>query len=246
MVLNISICNNRNMKWAVILAFLLLFFSCGKETKPDRDNDLETYSQVLDNIDESKFNTYYNDIQRGILVYETNPGNDYDNVVDRLFINSLSEEEVYYTGENRGYGTFWIKNNDKKIIILEIYIVYGPMVKWHGEKIVEIVRPSGSPFRESYFYDFETDKISKEYEFPIYFDRANKVILIWGEHDFELYDLNNDELIREYNFRQENQMTAAWPYIDYYVEKIGNQIIALFYNDWYNKRKGKIILDISK
>jgi hypothetical protein len=244
------------MKHTILIISIIIFLiSCNKNVEISQDNNLipkepeENEYTIIDGIpiDDSKFGTYYKDIQIGLLVHEENPGSYWDNFVERLFVNPVSRREIYYSGEfYRGTGTFWIKENNKKINILETDIVYGPMVKWHGDNIAEIFRPSGNPFWESYFYDFENWKISQRYDFPLYFDLTNKVILIWGYSDFELYDLETDEIIREYDFRQNNNMTAAWPYINYYFEKENEETLSLFYDDWVEKRKGKFIMDISK
>jgi hypothetical protein len=56
-----------------------------------------------------------------------------------------------------------VYNNNKREVILETYIRYGPKIIWHGENIAEIIVPTGSPFTHSYFYDFEDNQISSSY-----------------------------------------------------------------------------------
>jgi hypothetical protein len=67
---------------------------------------------------------------------------------------------------------------------------------------VEINIPTGSPFRYSYYFNFLDNRLSRRYDFPIYYDIESETILIWGDYDFELYDLKTDEIICEYSFRR--------------------------------------------
>ena len=209
--------------------------------KEDKDNYV-----ILDNviIDETKFYRYQ-DVQEGILLEENN---DTDNIiVEKVFINQYSKKEIYYTGSvDNGHGIFWIKKWGEKSIIFDDYMRYGPILKWHGGSIAEIVMPNPNPFIMSYFYDFDNGKISKLYDFPLYVNTKEKTVLIWGALDFELYDLENDEKIKEYDFRRISNMDAIWAYIYYYIEPQDDTTIIMFYDDWYNKKRGKFIIDISR
>ena len=224
---------------------LLLIIACVNHCLLSQDN-----SEIFD---ENKFKAYAkmlkSDGEEIILKQDHDPSqiNEYGNntITEKLFRNTKSGNEIYYTGaECRGGGIFWIDRNGKKTIILETYIRYGPRVIWHDRDTIEICLPTGSPFTHSYFYDFKNGALSDRYDFPVYYDADNKVLLIWGKEDFELYDIKNNQLIKQYNYRRQHQMTAAWPYINYYIEK-ENLMIILYYDDWMNRKQGKLAFNIS-
>ena len=242
------------MKRIIFIVFILI--ACNKNIEVNRDIESDEYKNKVENdykiidgidFDDSKIASYKKNAETGLLLSEKNPGSYWDNFVEKVFINPISKRKIHYSGEYwRGPGTFWIKEEGKKLILLEEDISYGPMIIWHGANIAEIFIPYGNPAYESFYYDFEENIISQRYNFPLYFDIENKVILTWGERDFELYDLRTDKLIREYNYRRFSEMTAAWPYIGYYIEKENEKTILLFYNDWSAKIKGRFIIDIAR
>jgi hypothetical protein len=131
-------------------------------------------------------------------------------------------------------------------VVFEGAVRYGPAIKWHGNNIAEIHIPTGSPFSHSYFFNFNDRKLSERYDFPVYFDIFNNVVLVWGNQDFELYDIKTNELIREYNLRRNKDMTAFWPYIWGYFEKETDDVILLYYRDKLKNETGKFIIDISR
>jgi hypothetical protein len=208
------------------------------------------FTQILfsQEVNENRFEglteRFHNGDNGIILNKIDNPEDEYNNFVEKLFVNKISNNKMYYTGdEYRGGGIFWIYNNGEKEIILETNIRYGPKIIWHGENIAEIIIPTGSPFTHSYFYDFDDNQISSPYNFPIYYDIEYKVILIWGNSDFELYDIKTGELLKIYNSRRMLEWNAFWPYIQYYIEKEESTII-LYYNDLNKGIKGEIKLEI--
>ncbi len=204
-------------------------------------------------FDESKFevhNKMFRAADKGIVLKrdeEPTYFNEYDAdiITEKVFKNSVSGNEIYYTGANyRGPGIFWINDGGRKTIILETHIRYGPRIIWHDGYTVEICIPTGSPFTHSYFYDFEKGILSDRYDFPVYYDPDYKVLLIWGEQDFELYDIKTNLLINQYNHRRNHRMTSFWPYINYYIEKEEAKI-TMYYDDWVNNKKGKMEIDIT-
>ena len=179
---------------------------------------------------------------RGILLNE-NRINEYESIVELVFGNEIAKNKIYYTGfDYRGSGIFWVYKNGKKEIILETNVRYGPAIFWHNDNIAEIIIPTGSPFSHSFFYDFEDNQLSSAYPFPIYYDMDNKIVLIWGDEDFELYDSKTNELLRIYFSRRELGWTSFWPYIEYYIERLHSEII-FYYNDSNNNR-GEIIFEL--
>jgi hypothetical protein len=199
------------------------------------------YSQ---NTDESRFGSAFENWQnadRGILLNET--GAEENRIAEILFENKESNMKMYYTGSDyRGHGVFWIYKNSQKEIILETNIRYGPAIFWHNGTVAEIIVPTGSPFSHSFFYDFEDNQLSSAYSFPIYYDINNKVVIIWGVEDFELHDIKTNEILKTYYARRPFGLTAFWPYIEYYIEKSGSEIV-LYYNDSYENNKGRIVLE---
>jgi hypothetical protein len=201
-------------------------------------------------IDDNKFEYYgrrWQNADFGILLSnELSNKEIYDDdiIVERLFENKESNTRIYYIGANyRGNGVFWIYNNGVKNIILETYIRYGPAIIWHGGNIAEIIIPTGSPFTHSFFFDFEDYMLSENYSFPIYFDIENKAIIVWGNEDFELYDIKTNELVKIYYARRQFGMNSFWPYIQYYIERI-NLMLIFYYNDPYENNRGIIILEL--
>ncbi|MDR1839331.1 MAG: hypothetical protein LBQ93_07115 [Treponema sp.] len=242
-----------------IFVLVILVFYTTKENIGRSIENIELQEEksneyiIVDNIeiDEEKFMKSYYEESKGILLYksdEITKFNDWDSgfMVEMIFTNPISKKEIYYTGADyRGSGVFWIMDRDTKEIILETGVRYGPIIIWHGENIAEIEIPTGSPNRHSYYFDFRDKKLSKGYNFPIYYDIETDIVLIWGFYDFELYDIKTDELIYEYYIRRNANMAPSMP-MPYYIEKENEQTIFFYYDDAYNKRKGRFIIDISK
>ncbi|MDR0604045.1 MAG: hypothetical protein LBG80_07065 [Bacteroidales bacterium] len=206
------------------------------------------FAQEIEAFDENKYENYiqrFHDGDDGILINRIdNRELNEDMTLEKLFVNKISDKKIYYIGaEYKGNGIFWIYTNEKKEIILETTIRYGPKIIWHGENVAEIIIPTSSPFTHSYYYDFEDNKISTRYDFPIYYDIENKIILVWGNIDFELYDIKTNEIMKIYYSRRIYGLDAFWPYIQYYIKK-DNAHIVLYYKDWYKNIEGEIILEI--
>ncbi|GHV75130.1 hypothetical protein AGMMS49940_24320 [Spirochaetia bacterium] len=133
---------------------------------------------------------------------ENNLGNSWETIVDILFKNNISGNEMYYTGPyNRGDGHFWIKINGLKHIILETYTKYGPTIRWHNDNIAEIFIPTGSPFRHFYFFDFRDKKISDAYMFPIYLDTEKNIVILINDGGLDIYDFKNNIFIRHHRIK---------------------------------------------
>jgi hypothetical protein len=246
------------MKKSIILMFLtIVVFSCSIFNNFNKNTDMGEKDSIIIremNFDENEYENfiqkYYNE-DEGIVfnIIEESEMDGYNaegqkRIIEKEFSNEISDKKIYYIGaEYRGEGIFWICNNGIRKKILETPIRYGPKIIWHGKYIVEIKIPTGSPFSHSYYFNFLDNKLSRPYNFPIYYDIENETILIWGNSDFELYDLNTDELIRDYYFRRITNITAFWPYIKYYIIKQNDQIL-LFYDDDTNNRQGYFIIDI--
>lgn len=205
------------------------------------------YSQdfSVGEIDESRFEyagQNWQDADRGILLNGAERIDD-DTIVVRLFENQESNRRIYYTGANyRGRGVFGVDNNGVRNIILETGIRYGPAIFWHGGNIAEIIIPTGSPFTHSFFYDFEDNRLSSSYYFPMYYDIDNKVILVWGDEDLELYDIKTDELLRTYYVRRRLGLRTYAPSIQYYIDGLDSRLILYYKDDEDNQ--GVMILEI--
>ena len=198
------------MKNLNILLLIIIIISCNKNI----ENNNVINSEKIIIFNETEYNNYKD---YGVII------NTLDNselegynlhgiksIVEKIFVNNYSGEIIYYIGaEYRGEAVFWIFENGYKKIILETHIQYGPLIIWHGNNIAEIFIQTGSPFRHSYYFNFVYNRISDKYYFPMYLDTENLTVLIWGDIDIELYDLNNNELIQQYSFRRNEFMTAA-------------------------------------
>jgi len=147
------------------------------------------------------------EIDRGTLVGPENILNindiEWDETVEIIFVNPISRNEIYYTGAYyRGEGLFWINLHGNETEILRTYLRYGPMIKWHGENIVEIYIPTGSPNRHSYFYNYRYNILSSSINFPIYYDVANDIIIAIEHWGLDLYSIKNTDIIRTFNFEE--------------------------------------------
>jgi hypothetical protein len=134
---------------------------------------------------------------------------EWDEIVEIIFVNHISGNEIYYTGAYyRGEGIFWINSHGNKAEILKTSVRYGPMVKWHGNNIAEIYIPTGSPFRHSYFYDFRDNTLSPPISFPIYYDIENDYIIAVRDGGLDLYDFKNAAIRKNYDF--EDNISALY------------------------------------
>jgi hypothetical protein len=194
------------------------------------------------------------EVDNGIYLNETEENATDERIphfnIEKEFTNPHSRERIYYTGQARSRwreGQFWIKNNCEKKVILEAWVKYGPIIKWHGENIAEFFIPTGSPFRHSYFYNFRTGITSEPYDFPVYVDREKERLIIWAAGDIEVYDIVTDKLIHNYHFSDTVGLSAPHPYmygLDYDI-KIENNKITISYEDNYpdEAKKGSMIYD---
>jgi hypothetical protein len=258
--------NNRNCYLASIFLILsiLFVFSCTasdnvkKDAVIEKKEDVAQENTIIEDMifDEQEYVNFIKTYQKedeGVLIniVKNSKMSGYDvegrkKIVEKRFGDNNSDVDLYYIGaEYRGDGIFWIYNKGKKETILETQIRYGPRIIWHGKYTAEIKKPEGSPFTHSYYFNFLDNELSKPYDFPLYYDIENNVVLTWGNVDFELYDLKTNELLQEFSFRRKINMTPAWPYIKYYIKKQNNKIL-LFYNDGENKKKGHFIININE
>ena len=145
--------------------------------------------------------TQENDIDRGIIISGLETNLNWEETIEKKFLNNETEFEIYYSGAwYRGEGIFWIVIDGNRVNILEVYIRYGPMIKWHGPYIAEIFIPTGSPNRHSYFYDFRNNVLSPPFNFPIYYDISKDYIILLEHEGLILYDFKNNKIIENYNF----------------------------------------------
>jgi len=196
------------------------------------------YSQVThENIGYRYLSEIFNDADSGIIINNNN------STIEKIFENNFGYKIIYIGSENHGSGIFYSINNNNREIILEYYFRYDPRIIWHGEHIAEIIIPSGSPNTGSFYFNLNENILSEYYSFPMYYDVENNYVLIWGEEDFELYDIETNELIRNYNNRRNAGLDVLWPFIGWYIEKINNNTIKLYWEDWDNNR-GEFIIEL--
>jgi hypothetical protein len=74
----------------------------------------------------------------------------------------------------------------------------------------------------------------------MYYDIDANFVLIWGNNDFELYDVKTNELIKIYNYRRNNDLTTFYPIINWYIEK-ENDIIIMYWERWDENISGEFI-----
>jgi hypothetical protein len=221
-----------------IIFFIIVFFT---------NNSFAQYS----NNGYKSMTEIFHEADNGIIINKSNDQIQFDEynsdfIIEKYFINPFSGENVYYTGaEYRGNGVFWINNNGKRQLILETHIQYGAKIIWHSSNDIEIPIPTGSPFSHSYYYNIRENFLSNAFSFPVYYDSENKTVLIWGNLDFELYDIETSELLKTYNARRKENLTAGWPYISYYI--IENDItIEINYYNYFEERSGRMIIELVK
>jgi hypothetical protein len=120
-------------------------------------------------------------------------------IIEVRFLNNESGKEIYYTGNDSwGTGVFWIIKDENRVDIIETYIRYQPMIKWHGLYIVEIFIPTGSPNRHSYFYDFRNNTLSQQINLPVYYDVNKDYVIAMVDDGLDLYDIKTNRKIKEY------------------------------------------------
>jgi hypothetical protein len=197
-----------------------------------------SYNNIFsqENHVENKFkNSGWEEADIGVII------NKNDLMIEKVFENNIGNKIFYVGAENHGDGIFYIQRSGNRIIILETHIRYDSKIIWHGENIAEIIIPTGSPFRHSYYYNFFENKLSEKYYFPMYYDIDTNYVLVWGNNDFELYDVKTNELIKIYNYRRNNGLMTFYPIINWYIEK-ENDII-MYWENWDKNISGKFIFN---
>ena len=198
-----------------------------------------SYNNIFsqENLVKNKFiNSGWEEADIGVII------NKNDLIIEKIFENNIGNKIFYIGAENHGDGIFYIQRSGNRIIILETYINYDSKIIWHGENIAEIIIPTGSPFRHSYYYNFFENKLSEKYYYPMYYDIDTNYVLIWGIEDFELYDVKANELIRIYNYRRKSGLTIVYPIINWYMGK-ENDVIIMYWEDWDKNISGEFIFN---
>jgi hypothetical protein len=172
---------------------------------------------------------YADEIDEGIFLNDKynqlDWGNSWGETVEKVFVNRISANKIYYTGALfRGEGVFWVYKNNERVNILETSIRYGPMIKWHGEFIVEIFIPIGSPFRHSYFYDFRNNILSPSVNFSIYYDNDKDYIISLVDGGLDIYDFRHTLLIKNYRCEIKFSVLYLLIYGKYEIKIIGNEL----------------------
>jgi hypothetical protein len=154
-------------------------------------------------------------------------GNYTYSMVEREHMNVNSRNKIYSRGSNLGWSNcqFWVYINGEKREILNHWARYGAMIRWFGDNIAEIYIPVGTGMWHSFFYNFRTKKITKDYDFSMYIDSINERIIIWAEGDIEVYDLNHDTLLRNYHFSNYTGLNYFLPYINWEFLVRGRELI---------------------
>ena len=117
-----------------------------------------------------------------------------------VFENPQSGATLFYRGQERGSGVFFLRENGAETIILKTSLRYGPMIIWHGEQIAEIYIPTGSPFRHSYIYDFSDGFLSQPFNFVIYVDPDYNTLIGVDDGCLVLYDARSGSEVKEFVF----------------------------------------------
>ncbi|GHT70494.1 hypothetical protein FACS1894110_22120 [Spirochaetia bacterium] len=150
-------------------------------------------------------------------------------IIEMKFLNKISGQEIYYTGKDSwGDGIFWIKINGERVDIIETYIRYQPMVKWHGLYIVEIFIPTGSPFRHSFFYDCRNNMVSPRIDFPIYYDTDKDYIIALLDGGLGVYDFKNMRIANVYECEEEFETLYLLVFGEYEIKIVENKLYFSF------------------
>jgi hypothetical protein len=198
-----------------------------------------SYTNIFsqENNAENKFkNSGWKEADVGVII------NQNDLIIEKVFENNIGNKIFYIGAKSHGNGIFYIQRGGNRIIILETPIRYDSAIIWHGENIAEIIIPTGSPFTHSYYYNFFENKLSEKYYYPMYYDIDANFVLIWGNNDFELYDVKTNKLIKIYNYRRNNDLTTFYPIINWYIEK-ENNIIIMYWKHWDKNTSGEFIFN---
>lgn len=244
------------MKLFMLFLLFFIFVSCVNKNNSGKSEDAETIIAAPENqMADAELNTPEKDNADGMSDNEDEPeraidkisfndegvftddkysGYAEDEIIEKVFTNKISGEKIYYTGPDRGEGDFWVYHNNKKAVILNEYVKYGPMIIWWGGNIAEIFLPTGSPFRHSYFYNFRNNRLSEAYGFTVYVDPDKEYAIEWRDGGLDVYDLKDDSLIKQYEF--DGDITTPYPYGDYDIIIKNNKLVFLYYGDFiYSK-----------
>jgi hypothetical protein len=182
----------------------------------------------------------------GILIDVLNDEpNGLGKIVEIKFFNDISGKEIYYTGnDSRGNGIFWTKIHGDRVDIIETYIRYQPMIKWHGLYIVEIFIPTGSPFRHSYFYDFIHNKLSPRIDFPMYYDTDKDYIIVLLDGGLGIYDFKNMQVANIYKCKEVFDTLYFLVFAEYELKIMDNKLYFNFVIDTRNVNlKGNYVFE---
>jgi hypothetical protein len=158
---------------------------------------------------------------------------------EKVFTNSISGNEIYYTGiDGSGEGFYWIKDGTQKIEIWKKNIKQDAVIYWHGKDIAAIFFSGNFTARAIAYYDFKfkTNTIVGE---PRFVDPERHLvvsILYWQEgHEINLIDLENSKIIKSINFFGDTNFEPTNS-IGYEVELNDDEMI-IYYN-FYNGIEG--------
>ncbi|GHV10402.1 hypothetical protein FACS189485_23480 [Spirochaetia bacterium] len=170
------------------------------------------------------------EVDNGILVdVLNNEPRGLGNIIEMKFLNKISGQEIYYTGKDSwGDGIFWIKINGERVDIIETYIRYQPMVKWHGLYIVEIFIPTGSPFSHSFFYDFRNNMVSPRIDLAIYYDTDKDYIIALLDGRLGVYDFKNMRIANVYECEEEFEALYLLVFGEYEIKIVENKLYFSF------------------
>ncbi|UTC76014.1 hypothetical protein E4O03_04715 [Treponema sp. OMZ 792] len=118
---------------------------------------------------------------------------------EKKFINPLNGNVVIYKGdEHHGNGKYYLIEDDKEVLIIEAKCYYGPQVYWHGNNIIEIYIPFGSPFNGSYIYNSRTKSISSFIENVLMvFPNDDVLVCSDGFEKIIFMNINTQKILQE-------------------------------------------------
>jgi hypothetical protein len=127
---------------------------------------------------------------------------DYLTVVEKEFTHPISGNKIYYTGPmEKSIGQYWLNTNGHKQIIVETHFRYGPMVKWYGEYIVELIASSAN-IPASYYFNFESNTLSTHYSWSLHIDTDFNNIIIIESGCLSMYNIKTNEKIKDFEFEK--------------------------------------------
>jgi hypothetical protein len=191
------------VKNIAIIFIILNLLSCKiKKQEQNINEQLNVYNNNNENLDISNnvdnepvilvedkwdFGNYINNTEE-LYIKRMDEGF-FDTVIEKEFVHPVSNYKLYYTGENtQGEGQYWIWDNNDKEVILKAYFRYGPMIKWHGEYLVEI-NCSAANIGGAYFYDYKRKLVSDHYSFYFYLDLDKDTVICFDDGCLIMYNI---------------------------------------------------------